>query len=68
MLDANKVWYSVELTVLEADLLKEYLRKRNIYFEPSSAGPLVHFSCLMDQTECNKVNEFLLKYVRGVAQ
>lgn len=52
-------WYSVELPKNEADILKEYLRKAGIYYEPSEAGTLIHFECLMTKEECEFVNDFL---------
>ena len=52
-------WYSVELPITEADMLKDYLRKACVYFEPSEAGHLVHFECLMTKEECDLVNKYL---------
>lgn len=65
MLNVNKNWYSVELVKTEADMLKEYLRKASIYFEPSEVGHLVHFECLMAKEECDFVNDFLYNVVTG---
>lgn len=64
MLNDSRTWYSVELTQTVADGLKSYLRKADIYFEPSSVGNLVHFECLMTKDECDLVNGFLDKLVR----
>lgn len=58
-----KEWYSVELPRHEADILKDYLRKTGVYFEPSEAGHLVHFECLMTKGECDSVNDFLYRTV-----
>lgn len=61
MCNAIRGWYSVELPQNEADILKEYLRKAGVYFEPSEAGHLIHFECLMTKEECAFVNDFLYK-------
>lgn len=54
-----KKWYNVELSVDRADELKQYLRSHCIYFEPSSAGNLIHFECYMNDVELSLVNDFL---------
>ncbi len=54
-----KGWYNVELEPEKADVFKDYLRKARIYFEPSEAGNLVHFECLMTKEECGFVNDYL---------
>lgn len=69
MVDVAKNWYNVELPKPHADMLKDYLRKACIYFEPSEAGHLVHFECLMTKEECTFVNDFLYKVVtKGAVQ
>ena len=62
----GKTWYSVELSKPSAEILKGYLRRANIYFEPSEAGPVVHFECHMTPEECMAVNNYLDKYFKGV--
>lgn len=52
-------WYNVELTPQKAEEFKDWLRGQNIYFEPSSAGPLVHFECLMNPFQRDCTNVFL---------
>ena len=52
-------WYNVELIVEKADRFKDWLREQNIYFEPSSAGNLIHFECLMTLIQRDRTNEFL---------
>lgn len=52
-------WYNVELTQKKAEEFKDWLRCQNIYFEPSSAGPLVHFECLMNPFQKGCTNMFL---------
>lgn len=52
-------WYSVELTQQKAEEFKDWLRTQRIYFEPSSAGPLVHFECLMNPFHKGCADRFL---------
>lgn len=59
-----KKWYNVELSVDRADELKQYLRSHRIYFEPSSAGNLIHFECYMNDLELSLVNDFLERRFR----
>jgi hypothetical protein len=54
-----KEWYSIELPVDKADGLKGYLKSHRIYFEPSSAGNLIHFECYMNDVELDLVNDYL---------
>lgn len=63
MINVTKNWYSVELSKTYADILKDYLRKMGVYFEPSEAGNLIHFECYMTERECNDVNDFLYNIV-----
>lgn len=67
MMDDKKRWYNVELQERQAELFKAYLRCQEIYFEPSSAGNLVHFQCLMDADEKYFTNLFL-RSLMGNAQ
>ena len=60
----DKAWYSIELPKDEADILKEYFRKACVYFEPSEAGHLVHFECLMTKEECTFTNDYLRKNIK----
>ena len=64
MLDVDKSWYSIELPNAEAEMLKDYLRKACVYFEPSEAGHLVHFECLMTKEECEFTNDYLCKHIK----
>lgn len=61
MSNAIREWYSVELPMIESTMLKDYLRKAGVYFEPSEAGHLIHFECLMTREECELVNDYLCK-------
>lgn len=54
-----KQFYNVELQPKQAELLKDFLRENNIYFEPSSCYNLVHFEIKADNKEVEKVNQFL---------
>lgn len=52
-------WYNVELSKEKAEEFKYWLRGENIYFEPSSAGNLIHFECLMNPFLRDCANTFL---------
>ena len=54
-----KHFYNVELQPKQAELLKDYLRKENIYFEPSACYNLIHFEIKASEQEIEKVNQFL---------
>ena len=54
-----KEWYNVELPIEKADDLKRYLKGHHIYFEPSSAGNLIHFECRLNDVELDLVNDYL---------
>ena len=56
---SKKEWYNVELPLDKADGLKGYLKSHRIYFEPSSAGNLIHFECYMNTIERDLVNDYL---------
>lgn len=67
MMNSNeKAWYSTELDTRFANIFKHYLRSLNIYFEPSEAGRMVYFKCLMTEAECEIVNSFLELLREGV--
>lgn len=55
----RREWYNVDLSRAKADILKEYLKARGIYFEPSEAYYQIHLEILMTETEANLVNEFI---------
>lgn len=58
-----KTWFSIELTKENADILKDYLNKAGVYFEPSEAGNLIHFEVLMTNDERRFANAFLQSVV-----
>ena len=60
-----KEWYNIELSIDKADDLKQYLKGHHIYFEPSSAGNLIHFECHMNDIERDLVNDYLERRERG---
>ena len=55
----RREWYGVDLSRAQADLLKEHLKHRGIYFEPSEAYYQIHLEILMNETEAALVNEFM---------
>ena len=63
MLEIGRLWYSVELTLDNAEIFREYLHKNDIRFEPSGCYNLVHFECYMTNEERKAANEFLRKTI-----
>lgn len=59
MLEIGRVWYSVELTLDNAEIFREYLHKNDIRFEPSGCYNLVHFECYMTNKERKAANKFI---------
>lgn len=57
----NKKVCSVELPREKADKFSNYLKEKEINFEPSEAGVLIHFSCFMTSSELSRANEWLEK-------
>ena len=54
-----KLYKNVELGVSDAEKLKVFLKENKIKHETSQAGELVHFECLVNRFEEEKVNNFL---------
>lgn len=53
-------YYSVELSLISAELFKDYLCKESIRFEPSSCYNLTHFEIFVtSQKEYDSINSFL---------
>ena len=52
-------WVNVELGQEAADGFRMYLRSKNIKFETSGAGNLVHFECLMTPEERDEADGVL---------
>lgn len=55
----RREWYGIDLSRAQADLLKEHLKHRGIYFEPSEAYYQIHLEILMTEAEANLVNEYI---------
>ena len=54
-----KLYKNVELGVSDAEKLKVFLKENKIKHETSQSGELVHFECLVNRFEEEKVNNFL---------
>ena len=63
MLEIGRLWYSVELTLDNAEIFREYLRENGIKFEPSGCYNLVHFECYMTNEERKAANKFILEVI-----
>lgn len=55
-------WYSVELPREKSEEFKEYLRKREISYEPSEAHNLIHFECKMTENDLRHANKWLKEH------
>ena len=54
-----RVWFYINLSRKNADLLNAYLKDNDIYFEPSENNDFVHFACYMTNEERRSTNQFL---------
>lgn len=52
-------YYNVELNKEDAEKLKVFLKRKGIYFEPSSCYNLIHFEIKVNETELKMVDDFL---------
>ena len=52
-------WYNVELNIVEAEELHEWLTERNIRHELSAAYNLIHFEILLNKTQVNSINNLI---------
>ena len=53
-------YYSVELSIISAELFKDYLRNESIKYEPSSCYNLTHFEIFVtSQKQYDSINAFL---------
>lgn len=59
LMGTKREWYNVELSKRHAEDFKHYLSENDIYFEPSEAGPMVHFSCYLNEIEYETINSAL---------
>ena len=57
-----KIYKNVELSKVEAEELKVFLKSNKIKFETSGAENLVHFEILVNQFEEKKINDFIDTY------
>lgn len=63
MLEIGRLWYSVELTLDNAEIFREYLHNNDIRFEPSGCYNLVHFECYMTNDERKAANNFIQEVI-----
>ena len=54
-----RTWMNTYLLVEEADILKDFLREADIYFESSECGDGIHFEVYVDAYERVIVDEFI---------
>ena len=52
-------WYNIELTKVFGAELKYFLHERNITFETSGCGDMVHFEIYASKNDANMINSFL---------
>ena len=52
-------YFSVELNKEDAEKLKVFLKRKGIYYEPSSCYNLIHFEVKVDEEELKMVDDFL---------
>lgn len=58
-----KQWYGTELSIIVADIFREYLLEHSIPYETSEAYNLTHFECYMTEDERKVANEWLVDNV-----
>lgn len=54
-----RVWFHVDMTKENADIFTDYLREKEVNFEPSENYNLVHIACFMNNEERRSANKFL---------
>lgn len=52
-------WYNIELTKVISGELKCFLHERNIVFETSGCGDLVHFEIYASKNQATMIDLFL---------
>ena len=57
--EEQRHWVDTELEAPLAWKLKEYLRDRDIYFEPSANGKLTYFKVYATSQEVREINDFI---------
>jgi len=54
-------WYNIELKLLSAEVLKEYLRNNGIRFESSGCFDLIHFEIFVTSQQIfDSIERFLI--------
>ena len=57
----NPKWYNTELSVISAEIFKDFLRDHSIRFESSGCFNLIHFEIFVPSEKIfNLINDFLL--------
>lgn len=56
----ERKWYNTELSIVVADIFRDYLREYEIQYEASEAFNLIHFECRMTEAERKAANEWLV--------
>lgn len=54
-----RAWFHIDMTKENADIFTDYLREKEVNFEPSENGDFVHFACYMTNKERRDANKFL---------
>lgn len=54
-----RAWFHIDMTKENADIFTDYLREKEVNFEPSENYNLVHIVCFMNNEERRSANEFL---------
>lgn len=57
----NRSWVRCDIPKAKAARFNAYLRGNGIKYEPSENGNLIHFECLMSETEVELANYFIDK-------
>lgn len=54
-----RTWLNTEVTVEEAEMLKDFLNENDIEYETSEAYNLIHFEINVDEYEKDAINSFI---------
>lgn len=55
----SKSYRNCEINVIEAEVLRIFLKNEKIKYEASQADNLIHFEILCDDDEAHRINDFL---------
>lgn len=61
-------WVNTEINKEIASKFRVYLKERNIKYETSEVGNLIHFECYMNQPMIVKANEFLRRIEEWITE